>query len=266
MGDKIFRKSIAKLFYLVNKNEWEDMNNRLIRLEKDTNSLKEKIFDGYGIIDYEDFENRFRGSIETIKDRQKEYLKYIPDNSMVIDLGCGRGEFLELLRDENIKGKGVDLYEPYVQKCQRNGLEVECGDAIDYLTTLDDNSVGAIFAFQVIEHITYQNIIDIMQLSRNKLVDGGILVMETPNPMSLFIFTHAFYMDPTHTKPIHPLTLQYLAEKNGYKDTELLFTKSSIPEGYSVLNIAQDDAIIEVAKPIYKELFGSQDYALVARK
>ncbi len=237
------------------------LRSRIDKLEKEVDSLKDSVFNGYDIIDYEEFQNRFRGSQETIKKRQSEYLRFLNNRTDILDIGCGRGEFLEILKDNNKNPIGVDLYKPYVEICKEKGFKVQLGDGIEYLKTLKDDSLDGIFAFQVIEHITYKKIIELIKTAKKKLREDGVLVLETPNPMSLSIFANSFYMDPTHTKPIHPFTLQYLVEKEGYKVADIWFPDSSRVELKD-----NSEKMTANLKQVSEIIFRSQDYALVAKK
>ena len=223
--------------------------------------------DDYFSIDYFDFENHFRGSREHIKEVQKIYLPYFEKKKNVIDLGCGRCEFLELLKDNGIKGVGVDLFPPYVEYAKMQGLNVYCGDAIEFLKK--QQRVGGIFVGQVVEHISIDQIVELCQVAYDKLEKGGYLIMETPNPTTLAIFTESFYIDPSHNKPMHPKTLDYLVKKAGFEKVEVLFTESSkIPFKIPKLsckceNIGEFNAAMGKVSDL---LFGSQDYAVIARK
>lgn len=250
----------------------KDYDKRLCQAEKDIRVNNEKIEkefqNPYEIIDYEDFENHFRGSRELIKKRQMEYLPYFKNRKHVIDLGCGRGEFLELMKENGINASGVDLYKPFVNECQKQGLKVQHGDALQYLKQCD--RIDGIFVGQLVEHMKIAQILQLCQSGYERLEDGGVLIIETPNPMSLAIFTHAFYIDPSHNKPVHPLTLQYLLYKTGFKKADILFTENSklneqIPN-LNGLNIENLQEFNESMNKITKLLYGSQDYAIIAIK
>lgn len=224
--------------------------------------------DQYLSIDYFDFENRFRGSREHVKQVQEIYLPYFKKCKNVLDLGCGRGEFVELLQENGIGVKGVDLYSPYVEYCKLQNLPVEQGDALAYLR--GQERVDGIFLGQVVEHLSTAQTIELCRIAYDKLEVGGYLIMETPNPTSLAIYTESFYMDPSHNRPIHPKTLQYITEKQGFSQVQILFTESSrLP--YDIPKLAEhgegrthefDLAMERVAEL----LFGSQDYAIIAKK
>jgi len=222
----------------------------------------------YESIDYFDFENHFRGSKETIRVRQKFYLPYFADCREVLDIGCGRGEFLELLKENNIRAKGVETYSEYVDLCCSHGLDVVCDDAVSYLEKCE--MVDGIFMGQVVEHLELSYLIRFFELAYEKLNQGGILITETPNPTSLAIYSHAFYIDPTHNKPVHPLFQQYLMQKAGFRETEIIYTPASrikihIPE-ITLPDKEQEEAFNDAMRKVEDELFGSQDYALAARK
>lgn len=222
----------------------------------------------YGEIDYFDFENHFRGSREVIKARQTEYLPYFTGCHKVVDLGCGRGEFLEMLQDNGIQAQGVDFYDEFVLYCKNRGLDAVESDAIAYLDDIEETD--GIFAGQLVEHLSMGQIIALCEKAHEKLTEGGYMILETPNPMSLAIYTHAFYMDPSHQKPVHPYTLQYIVEKAGFSKVDILFTQGSRPDetipqltGTGSPNEAEFNRNLQV---MAEYLYGSQDYAIIARK
>lgn len=221
----------------------------------------------YEEIDYFDFENHFRGSIDSIKKAQEAYIPYFKDKKNVIDIGCGRGEFLSLMQDNGINAVGVDIYEPYADYCRMKGLNAECGDGSEYLSKLE--SVDGIFVGQVVEHLKPYQIIRLCNTAYEKLSDGGCIIIETPNPTSLSIYTNAFYIDPSHIKPVHPLTMKYYLEKAGFRNIEIIFTESSRPK-VSIPPLKSDaeniDEFNEAVKKVSDMIFGSQDYAVVAVK
>ena len=223
--------------------------------------------DPYSSIDYFDFENHFRGSREEIKKVQEIYLPYFEGRKNVLDLGCGRGEFTEMLMERGIGVTGVDLYPPYVEYMKMLGLPAVLDDAIDYLERQE--STDGIFVGQVVEHIPVEQIIRLCRLAYKKLADGGYLIMETPNPTSLAIYAGAFFLDPSHNKPVHPLTLQYIAEKAGFTSVEILYTDSSrVP--YSIPRLKEGEEEFKdfnaAMERVSNLLYGSQDYAVIARK
>ena len=148
------------------------------------------------------------------------------------------------------------------------GLNVLQEDAFKYLDKCD--SVDGVFAGQLVEHLTIGQIMKLCEAAYEKLQDDCYMILETPNPTSLAIYTHAFYMDPSHEKPVHPLTLQYCAQKAGFKDVKILYTESSllpvsIPKlvGSNIQNLEEFNVAMEI---VSGTLFGSQDYAIIAKK
>ena len=229
---------------------------------------EEKDLNIYESIDYFDFENNFRGSRELIMERQKQYIPYYLNKKNVVDIGCGRGEFLELLNKNGINAIGIDTYSEVVDFCRGINLNVEQDDAIEYLKKQD--CVDGIFAGQLIEHMTHDKIIELCNVAYSKLQTGSYLILETPNPMSLSMFSHAFYIDPSHEKPVHPYTVKYYLEKSGFKEIEVVYPESSrLPVNIPELNEELDDNIIEFnqsMKIVSEQLFSSQDYAIIAKK
>ncbi|MDE5946843.1 MAG: methyltransferase domain-containing protein [Oscillospiraceae bacterium] len=257
-------------------------NNSSINAQEKTENkiIDEKIpVLAYDDIDYFDFENHFRGSIENIKKTQSFYVKYFKDKKNVLDIGCGRGEFLSLMSDNNINAHGVDIYQPYVEYCCMKNLDATCGDGIKYLENLDCsddlNKIDGIFAGQVVEHLETHQIISLCNNAYKKLAEGGCIIIETPNPVSLSIYTNAFYIDPSHIKPVHPLTMKYYLEKAGFRNIEIIFTENSrapydIPE-LKYYSDSQDiidniDEFNNAMKKVSEMMFGSQDYAVIAVK
>ncbi len=219
----------------------------------------------YSKIDYFDFENHFRGSLEHIRKAQEIYLKYFAGHSNVIDLGCGRGEFLELLKENGIDAQGVDFYEEFVEMCRLKDLKVTHGDALDFLR--EQEKVGGIFAAQLIEHLSVDQLVTLCELAFEKLEEGGYVILETPNPASLSIFTKSFYIDPSHNKPVHPFTAQYILQRAGFKKVEILYTETSkVPIGIPPIEMENMDEFNCAMKHVENMLFGSQDYAVIAMR
>lgn len=223
----------------------------------------------YQELDYFKFQNAFRGTRAMIAERQKMYIPYFENQAQpIIDIGCGRGEFLQLMRDNRIQAFGVDLYPEYVVEGELNGVDVRCGDGIDYLEKTDQQ-FGGIFAGQIIEHLSFERLVHLCRLAYQKLADGTYLVMETPNPTSLSIFTSSFYIDPTHSKPIHPLTLGYILREVGFSDVQTVYTDCSRPEQLPLLQgdgIRNIEEVNRAIQRVSNMLYGSQDYAVIAKK
>lgn len=232
------------------------------------NGNKKKMEGSYDGIDYFDFENHFRGPREQVKQNQEIYLEYFTGRSHVIDLGCGRGEFLELLKENGIGACGVDLYQEFVDLCLEKQLAAVQGDAIEVLE--QEKEADGIFAGQLVEHLSLQQIIRLVETAYKKMTKGSYLVLETPNPMSLSIYTNSFYMDPSHNRPVHPLTMKYLLEKAGFREVTIIFTKSSRPPfqipKLQIEGAAGIEKFNQAMEKAEEMLFGSQDYAIAAKK
>jgi 2-polyprenyl-3-methyl-5-hydroxy-6-metoxy-1,4-benzoquinol methylase len=163
--------------------------------------------------DYGRFTERFRGTEEYVKKNIAFYLARFQDRGPVLDIGCGRGEFLEMMRDAGIAARGIDLSEESVARCRQKGLAAEQADLVVYLRDQADRSLGGIFCAQVIEHLPPASLPDLIRLASDKLSTGGLLAIETPNPECLAIFASHFYLDPTHSRPVpHPLVAFYMEE------------------------------------------------------
>lgn len=210
---------------------------------------------------YRAFEERFRGSRETIKQRFQVYrplldmLIPIYPIASALDIGCGRGEWLELLQAAGYNPLGIDLDDGMLAACIEIGLPVQKGDALDYLKSSAPNSQAIISAFHVVEHISFEQLHSLIADAYTALVPGGVLILETPNPENLNVGAHTFYLDPTHVKPIPPNLLSFLCEYHGFKRVKLLRLQAQVNKG-----TASPPTLIEV-------LTGSSaDYAIIAQK
>jgi 2-polyprenyl-3-methyl-5-hydroxy-6-metoxy-1,4-benzoquinol methylase len=222
--------------------------------------------------DYFGFEEKFRGSEEDIKARQRAYLEYFQEQNDILDIGCGRGEFLELLGEAGIKVKGVDLDLDMVLYCREKGLDVVQEDGFAYLDSLPDEALGGIFAAQVIEHLESAQIIELVKLCRRKLRPGGILILETLNPKCLMIFAESFYMDFSHIKPIHPEAMKFLFESMGFLNVELKFS-APVEPSKRILTLPNPEVpgttverFNRSLEQLNELLYGFQDYAVIGRK
>lgn len=224
----------------------------------------------YTILDYFKFQNDFRGTRSVISERQKIYLPYFQNSTgPVIDIGCGRGEFLRLMKDNQIPAFGIDLYPEYEVEGELNDLDIRHGNGIEFLKD-SEQQFGGIFAAQVIEHISFTQLQDFCAAAYEKLAPGAYLVLETPNPTCLSMFTSSFYIDPTHNKPVHPLLLEYLLKEVGFTDVRTIFTEASrtnimLPmiESDAIKNLEEVNQAITMVSNF---LYGSLDYAVIARK
>ena len=175
---------------------------------------------------YISFEDRFRGSREDIKKRQSYYLPMVQSvlkniDGEIIDIGSGRGEWLELLKDNSIDAIGVDLNRLMVNEAKRYGLNVLCQDALKYLQSKEENSIAVLTGFHIVEHLEFEVLISLFDEVFRLLKKGGMIIFETPNPENLMVGSCSFYTDPTHINPIPPITLQFLAENRGFSDVKI---------------------------------------------
>ncbi|NVD69465.1 class I SAM-dependent methyltransferase [Duganella sp. BJB1802] len=171
---------------------------------------------------YRAFEDRYRGSRELIKQRLRAYepffapLRTLQEPPAALDLGCGRGEWLELLGEQGFRAHGVDLDDGMLAACRERGLDVELGDAVACLRALPDNSLAVVSAFHLVEHIPFELLQTLVAEARRVLLPGGLLIMETPNPENLVVGASSFYLDPTHLRPIPPQLLAFVTEFGGF--------------------------------------------------
>jgi O-antigen chain-terminating methyltransferase len=222
--------------------------------------------------DYGAFQERFRGSEDSTKARQRVYLEHFKGCENVVEIGCGRGEFLELLREIGVAAKGLDLDLDNVLRCREKGLDALRQDALAYLESVADDSLGGVFSAQVIEHMETPSLARLISLCHRKLRPGGVLVLETLNPECLFVVYRWFWIDPTHIRLVHPETLKFMVESAGFGQVGCQF----LPPGDSALTIPP----LETADPLPPELvrfneatdylnkllYGSADYAVTGTK
>jgi O-antigen chain-terminating methyltransferase len=207
--------------------------------------------------DYGRFAERFRGPEEYVKNGQRFYVSYFAGCKDVLDIGCGRGEFLELMRDAGVPARGIDLGRESVDFCRSKGLQAEVADLFAYLESLADASLDGIFSAQVVEHLPPERLPEMIRLAAQKLARGGVIALETPNPECLAIFATHFYLDPTHTRPIPPALLAFYMEENALGRIETHFLS---PAAESMPSLAALPAGFRTA------FFGGLDYAMIARK
>lgn len=224
-------------------------------------SVQEKID-----FDYFLFEERYRGSEDQIRERLSIYTKYFKGKHNILDIGCGRGEFLEILKHEGITAIGLEVDEDMIMICEEKQLHVVNQDAISYLESIEDCSLGGIILTQVIEHLSPNQLINLIQLAYQKLEKDAYFIAETINPQSLIVFTEAYFMDLSHIRMIHPLTLKFLVEGEGFKQTELCYL-SKVGEELRIPQV--ENLPVEFNEAIGKlndVVYGYRDYAIVGRK
>jgi SAM-dependent methyltransferase len=210
--------------------------------------------------DYFAYESRMRGSVDSIRERQRLYVDILRDAAPVLDVGCGRGELLGLLREAGVEARGIDADSDMVAYARGDGLDVEQADLVEYLQRAGDDSLGAIFMAQVVEHLPAPTLVQTFQLAVAKLRPGGVLVAETINPLSPIALRN-YFADLTHAQPLVPETLELLARQSGFAETEIRF----LNEPAERLTEPADPVIAANVRRLNDLLFAPLDYALVAR-
>lgn len=234
--------------------------------EKRPASRKELAEDMPGRLDafYVSFEDRFRGPRKEIKKRVEIYLPLIRKagagvtEAPVLDVGCGRGEWLELLKEHKLEARGVDINSAMLAQCRERELEVVQGDAIAHLRTLPEGSLGAVTGFHIIEHLELEVLMDLLAETIRVLVPGGVAIFESPNCKNLVVGATNFNVDPTHRNPIFPETAQFMLSIHGFEKVELKYlapVEAARFEG----NDRQSTVLNEL-------LYGPQDFAVIGNK
>lgn len=213
---------------------------------------------------YAEFEDTFRGPRELIKERQEVYVPRLTkaqvgsSSAPVLDLGCGRGEWLELLADHHLVASGVDSDPGMIERCRALGINVTLGDALTHLRGLPDRSVGAVTSFHMVEHMPFETVIALLDEALRVLRIGGLLILETPNPQNVLVGSHTFWIDPTHLKPIPSQTLRFFVEARGFCNAEV-WNLQPYP---AALRLPEDPAGIGTRFNDY--FYGPQDYGIIA--
>ena len=223
---------------------------------------------------YVEFERRFRGTEEEIAQRLAVYLPHLAGGGPLLDLGCGRGEALRVFAQAGIEARGVDVSAEMVARCLERGLAAERADALAYLAARPAGSLGAVVSFHVVEHLQPRVVERLLALAFAALRPGGVLVVETPNPLSIVVAARNFWMDPTHVRPLHPDTAVQLARQLGFSAEILELRPFPAAERLPEIRLADvppelralADGVNRMRDRLDDLLFGSQDYALIARR
>src|ERR1700736_387990 len=203
---------------------------------------------------YFSFENRFRGSRDEIKKRVRFYLPFLEtanigtEGKPILDLGCGRGEWLELLREKGLTATGVDSNEAMIGHCKERQLNVTQADALEFLRNLPDRSQGAVTGFHIIEHLPLEKLVSLLGETLRVLHPGGLAIFESPNCKNLLVGASTFNIDPTHRRPIFPDTAQFLLEIHGFQRVTL--------EYLSPINTTALQSLEKILGPIAELLYG----------
>ncbi len=221
---------------------------------------------------YVAFENRFRGSADDVRERLSDYVDWFREKAPVVDLGCGRGEFLSLLEEAGVAARGVEANAQMVEESRSRGLDVTRGDLLAFLRAEKDASLGGVFAAQVAEHLPPAVLHALLSESFRVLRPGGLLALETPNPRSVYGFLEVYNRDLTHERPLHPDTLLFAAAAAGFGDVRVEY-RTPVEAG-SQLQPIPVEGLPERAAGLINEnlarlnalLFGHQEYVLLARR
>lgn len=225
---------------------------------------------------YVAFEERFRGSEEDVRRKLEAYVPLFEGHANVLDAGCGRGEFLDLLKARGIPARGVDASPAMAARCREKGLAAEQGDILEALQKEGAASLGGVFSAQVVEHLSFPTLSSFVREAHRALGPGGVFVVETVNPLCLTVFSGAFYLDPTHTKPVHPHLLAFLCEAVGFREVRFAYASPYAPEAklqpvdrFHRLEKFEDafvDVVNNNIERLNELLYGHQDYAVIASK
>jgi len=211
-------------------------------------------------------EENFRGEKEDIKKRFKVYLPVIKEakvgssKSIILDIGCGRGEWLELLKENGFYAKGLDLNEVMVRICKERKLDVVEGEALSFLESVTENSIGAVTGFHIIEHYPFNYLIKLVDEVLRVLKPGGVAIFETPNPNNVLVGSCSFYLDPTHLKPLPSSLVKLVLESRGFSNIEII-NLNPYNDKYRINN-----EVSETAKRFNNYFYGPQDYAVIGYK
>ncbi|MBW4029740.1 MAG: class I SAM-dependent methyltransferase [Acidobacteria bacterium] len=214
---------------------------------------------------------RFRGTRDSIIERIAVYvpeLKSVAGLGPVLDIGCGGGELLEVLRDNDVDAYGIEIVEAAVQECRSLGLDARLDDVLHHLSSVPPASLGAVTAIHVVEHLGIDTLIEVIDLSLKALKPGGVIIFETPNPGNVLVGADSFYIDPTHDHPIPSALLEFLVSIRGFADAQVmplkrapnLFTAVMPDEGVWANDVSR------VAQHVANVFLGAEDYAVIARR
>ncbi len=208
-------------------------------------------------LDWLKFAEKFRGTEEYVKRHFTIYVERFAGCSNVLDIGCGRGELLEVFGQHGIQATGIDLNDGCIAMCQGKGLSVQKADLFSYLEELPDKSLGGLACLQVVEHLPPARLPEFVSLAHSKLKTGSLMAIETPNPACLAIFARHFYLDPTHAKPVPSALMAFYLEEAGFGTLETLPLEPAIRSMPSLASLPDD---------FREDFFGSLDYAIFGRK
>ena len=214
---------------------------------------------------YVSLEDRFRGDVELITDRQREYLPFITDivsdSTPLLDVGCGRGEWLDLLKSEGIPSRGVDSNQSAVGECHRKSLDVSNNDLLSTLIDTPSQSLGSVTMFQVLEHLPFDLVVDVLRESLRVLVPGGVFIGEVPNCETLRVGASTFWIDPTHQRPLYPAVLEFIASQVGFRSVTGRYSSPLAPT--PVIDHLPEQ-VANIILDLHYRVNGPGDFAIIA--
>jgi len=274
LGKRLIRL-LVRTYVDVIVQQQNKFNSSVVRSLNTVNKILEKQSDSHLThFNYYAFEEAHRKD-EPVKQVQSSFFPYFKGCENVLDIGCGRGVFLEFLKDSGIGARGIDTDENMVLHCQNKGLKVELSDALCYLESLDDESLDGIFAGQVIEHLAANDLIQLAMTAYRKLGQGSYFIAETMNPQCLAVLSQ-FLVDPSHIKPVHPELMRFVLDLAGFRNIEFKYF-SPYPDDIRLKPITVDESLPqsqvlssqilnENIEKLNRTIYGYQDYAVIAVK
>ncbi|BBI35680.1 class I SAM-dependent methyltransferase [Cohnella abietis] len=218
-------------------------------------------------IDYVKFEDQFRGTRASIIERQRQYLPYFGNKKNVLDIGCGRGEFIQLLQSEGVSVSGIDLNADMVKYCKNKGYDVHHANVLEHLATVDDKTYDGIFMAQVIEHLSYEEYMPLLKEIFRVLKPQGVAIVETINVETVVAVNYSYYLDPTHVNLVHPELLRFIMKEIGYSNVE---RRDSAPVEFRppllTSNNEESRLLQAYLEQVHALLYGNRDYAIIAIK
>lgn len=226
--------------------------------------------------EYVELERRYRGTEEEISERVAAYLPYLEGlPGEVLDLGCGRGEALALLARHGVAARGVDSSGEMVARCREKGLRAEESDLFDCLGSLEEATLGGVVSFHVVEHLPAESVERLVRLAWKALAGGGVLILETPSPLSVVMAARDFWIDPTHRRPVHPASLEVTYREAGFEPVHRLdlqpFAEADRLPAIDLAGLPEEqkllaDHVNRVRDLIDDLLFGYRDFGMIGVK
>jgi len=220
------------------------------------------------VFQYSDFEQRFRGDREKVKKKLEKYATFFQDTDHIVDLGCGRGEFIEILQQRGKHVEGVDNSTSMLKKAEKKNIKFIKKDILQFLKEKGDNSLGGIFSSQVFEHFLPEYLKEVIIESFRVLKKNAPIVLETINPLSIFALSNIFFLDITHQKPLHPEFMRYLLESIGFSGVEIMYSELMKKEKLEEINPGEQIARVfnSNVDKLNKILYASPVYAISGKK